>query len=238
MASLYEGLTVFNFSEGFDTAGIRDRIDRLSAFGVRFYYFDDIILDYVKSIVDAIFLRLRKPGLADPLYNGVKEVIINGLKANIKRIIFTDNGFDLDSESETEEGMRMFKEYILASAPEEIENELIRHNFHILIYFFLSEDGLRIEVWNNCELSEIEERRIRDKFRNSLKYRNIMEFMNDHGDSLEGAGLGLFLLVLMLRQMGVDPNYFRVGMNDEGYTVSRIEIPLSEKYAAIREDNS
>ncbi len=238
MTGLYDNLTIYDLTKGFELPAIKRDIDTKRPFGIRFYYFDDLVLDTVKVIIDSIFASFHKPQLSDLLYNGIKEVIINGLKANIKRIVFLDYGLDLDSESETEEGMKLFKDYILSRSPKEIEEELIQKNYMLMIYFFLEEHGMRIEVMNNCVLSEIEERRIREKFRNALKYRNIMEFMNEHGDSLEGAGLGLFLLVLMLRQMNVDPNYFRVGKSDEGFTVSRIEIPFSDEYSGIRGKNT
>lgn len=237
MTGHYEKLTIIDLNIRCDLAPVQDLIRNKSSFGVKFYYFDDIVLDYVKDVIDEIFRLYNKSDLADLLYNGVKEVIINGLKANIKRIVFSGSGLNLDNESETEEGMKLFKDYIINSAPAEIEQHLIEKDYYLIIYFFLEENGLRIEVVNNCAISEIEERRIREKFRNALKYRNIMEFMNEQGDSLEGAGLGLFLLVLMLRRMGIDPNYFRVGKTDEGYTVSRIEIPFSETYSGIREKN-
>jgi hypothetical protein len=227
----------------FDLKGIRHLsdieklIDNGDSFGVKFYFFDDIILKKVKSITEAILLKSGFPHYIDLLYNGMKEIIINGLKANLKRVIFKKNDISLDKPKSIEKGMKLFKEFIVTHDSDTIETLLKDNGYVLIIYFFMLENGLKIEVLNNSELTGFEEKRIREKFKRAMQYKSLIEYIEAEGeDQLEGAGLGLFLFVLMLREMGINPANFRVGRFTDGFTVSRIEIPFNENYCGKRDN--
>lgn len=52
-------------------------------------------------------------------------------------------------------------------------------------------------------------------------------------DNTEGAGLGIALIMILLKSENIDPQLFRI-MTREHETVSRVEIPFSANYISIR----
>ena len=51
----------------------------------------------------------------------------------------------------------------------------------------------------------------------------------DNADNTEGAGLGLALIIIMMKGEGIDPNLFRIAITDE-YTSARLEIPFTNEF--------
>ena len=63
--------------------------------------------------------------------------------------------------------------------------------------------------------------------------KDLVEFSVHYGDESEGNGLGLAMVVLLIKDMGFDPGFFRVYHN-EGQTTARLEFPLSADYRPLR----
>ena len=71
-------------------------------------------------------------------------------------------------------------------------------------------DKIKIEVRNNSELTAFEYKRIHDKIVKAHQYSSIEEAFSQILDDTEGAGLGLIIMILMLRKIGLtDDNYQR-----------------------------
>jgi hypothetical protein len=214
---------------------IIDFITRNDNFGIKLFFYNDGVIYRLKSIIDRILEIAGRSDFQSMIYNGVKEIVINGIKANLKRVIFKHNSLDLDNLDHYAYGMKLFRDFLSMHTSEDIEETLIENNYELIVRFQRMENGLLIEVLNNCELSSIEESRIRERFRLAMEYKDLVSFINDHSNQIEGSGLGIFLLVLMLRERGIDPGYFRVGRKYAGYTASRIEIPFNSGFLGVRE---
>ncbi len=98
-----------------------------------------------------------------------------------------------------------------------------------------SEAGLRFEV-SNAPLTRFEEKRVREKFREGMRHDDLVSFYMSNADQQEGEGIGLALIVLLLKAEGIDPHLFRVGVRG-GQTVARLEIPLSSAFESVRGRN-
>ena len=66
-----------------------------------------------------------------------------------------------------------------------------------------------------------------------MGYDDIAQFYMDNADNAEGAGLGLALILIMLKGEGKDPKFFRIVIGDET-TTARLEIPLSVEFRSKR----
>jgi hypothetical protein len=67
-----------------------------------------------------------------------------------------------------------------------------------------------------------------------MGYNDIAEFYMDNMDNTEGAGLGIALIIILLKNDSIDPNLFRI-ITKADKTVARIEIPFTPDYVTLRE---
>jgi hypothetical protein len=74
---------------------------------------------------------------------------------------------------------------------------------------------------------------MREKMKKAMGYNDIAEFYMDNMDNTEGAGLGIALIMILMKNEGIDPNLFRI-VTTSTYTIARVEIPFTDKYVSIR----
>ena len=86
--------------------------------------------------------------------------------------------------------------------------------------------NILLEVRNNVEINKKEYVRIHDKLARSRKYTSLEEALQQVLDPSEGAGLGLVILVLMLKKIGLDEDCFDIWA-ESGETVARITVPVA-----------
>ncbi len=234
MLQVYPEVKLYDLDDNDCIKSIESQIKAGNPFGLRFYFFDDILLAHVRQIIDILLARYNQEQFEPLLYGGLKEIIINGAKANLKRVVYDVNHLNLSDHSHVEQGINLLKKELKLKTPQQLSELLQQNDLYLILYLFPGEEGLRIEVLNNSGLSEIEESIIRKKFRDAEKHDDLLAFMESQSEVFEGAGLGIFMFVLMLKKMGIHPGYFRIGNNALGHTISRIEIPFNEKFKSIR----
>lgn len=184
----------------------------------------------------AVLERYGRGGMQQTLYVCVRELVANAVKANVKNVFFDEQGFDITNHDQYEKGISLFKKNLNEDWIREQYSRARGRGLDVRIYFTHSEDGLRIEVVNNIEITPEDERRIREKFAKGMSYDNLVSFYLEHGDDTEGEGIGFALSVLLLRGENINPALFRVGSCD-GRTIARIEVPFTEKFRSVRGKN-
>lgn len=185
------------------------------------------------SVISGILSKYAREDLQGLVYTCLKELAINGTKANLKRIYFEEHGYDLQDEAEYEAGVREYRKIFSEADALIYGKKAFEKGLFVRISFIHDETGLRFEVMNNTAMTVQEERRLRDKLSKIMKYDNMIEFYSENADSTEGAGMGLALITTMLRSQNIDPNSFRILQRD-GMTVARLEIPFSQEYVPVR----
>ena len=168
------------------------------------------------------------------LYTCVKEITLNGTKANIKRVLFNELRVDLQDENQYEEGMKQFKAKLTEEFIFDYAVKAKKMNLYVDIRFEYDENRILIEVINNSPLTAQEDERIRAKFETSSKYNDLAEFYMDNADNTEGAGLGITLILMLLKADGYDPTLFRIFSDRKTKTVAKLEFPISENYKPER----
>jgi hypothetical protein len=213
---------------------INDIVEKGKSFNIKFYIIDQDIERRVEAALQFIFLKCRKPDMAGIVYTCVKELMINGAKANLKRVLFETSNLDMDDEDTYIEGMMQFKNLLIEGSYRNFLHSLKERDYWIAVKFNFNPDGVRIEVVNNAHITRLEDKRLREKLSKAVQYEDIVQFYIEQGDELEGAGMGIALIVMLLKGIQIDPSYFRIGNTDQGQTFSRIEIPISPNYVSIR----
>lgn len=204
-------------------------------FNIKFYIIDDDIEQKIETAISLLFEEYERSELPGVIYTCIKELMINGTKANLKRILFENNQLDIDDDDEYIKGMLDFRNALNENSYKTYLPDLRIKDYWVNVRFEHSKDGLRINVVNNAHISSMEDKRLREKLKKAMKYDSIAEFYMDQGDEIEGAGMGIALIVMLLKGIDIDPALFRIGNTPEKATFARIEIPLSDEFVSIRE---
>lgn len=180
---------------------------------------------YVDKVL-AVFLEgLGVPHLFDQLSFCVRELAVNAKKANTKRLYFEARNLDLRNPDEYHRGMTTFKHDTLDDQASYLKLLKDRGLF-IKIEFLKWQDSCSVAIRNNVEVLPAELDRVRDKIAKAQRYASLEDALGEVLDESEGAGLGILVLILMLKRVGFSGDFFQfytVG----GETVARIILPLT-----------
>lgn len=180
---------------------------------------------YMEEVLDVFLNELGQSRLKDYLVYCLRELAVNAKKANTKRVYFETRGLDLNNPEEYEEGMRQFKADTLDNIAYYLQKQKEKQ-YYIKLIFQARGSNVVLEVRNNVEITRTEYIRIQDKLARSRKFTSLEEAMSQVLDSSEGAGLGLVILVLMLRKMGLEEECFDIRV-ENSETVARITVPVN-----------
>jgi hypothetical protein len=159
-------------------------------------------------------------------YTILKDLAWNGLKACTKRAFFQAHSLNLNEPADYELGVRMFKSCIIQGKMEEYENLSKELGYITEVILNHGKDGLSILVENNSPLLKEEARKIRASIYYSKEYKDIYKFQEERGDDSEGAGLGIPLIIMLLREHGFSEDYLHISSSPL-YTRAEVEIPFA-----------
>lgn len=182
---------------------------------------------YMGDILTAFLSELNQSHMTEFLTYSLNELITNAKKANTKRVYFAEKNLNINDIEEYSIGMKDFKKDTLENINHYLEIQkakglyiklILQSNFH----------EIKIEVKNNSELTPFEYKRIHDKIEKAQQYSSIEEAFSQVLDETEGAGLGLIIMILMLRKIGLTDDNYQV-LCENGETINRITLPINEE---------
>ncbi|GBF48872.1 hypothetical protein LPTSP4_03720 [Leptospira ryugenii] len=188
---------------------------------------------YVLGLITEILNSHENQRFVEMLYTISKELTINGIKANQKRVFFEDEGLDIMNAEDYDKGIKEYSKKFSEKMAEEYGRRCLARGVFVQLKFHYCKDGMMVEVTNNTPVIKTEEIRMREKMKKSMGYNDIAEFYMDNMDNTEGAGLGIALIMILMKNEGIDPNLFRI-ITHADRTVARVEIPFTESYVSIR----
>jgi putative nucleotidyltransferase with HDIG domain len=181
---------------------------------------------YIAQVLAAFLKYAGHEGLKDYIEYCVQELAVNAKKANTKRVYFLEKRLDLNDPEQYKLGMAGFKKDTLNNLAHYLQLQK-DSGYYIKIIFIYKKESIVIEIRNNVAITKTELLRIYDKLARSRQYNNLGEAFAQVLDDSEGAGLGLVVLVLMLKKMGLDEECFEI-QNADTETVARLTIPLEQ----------
>ncbi|MCL2006894.1 MAG: HDOD domain-containing protein [Treponema sp.] len=184
---------------------------------------------YIEQIISVFLKHLDQEKLKDYIVYCVLELTGNAKKANTKRVYFMEKGLDLSNPEQYKEGMSGFKENTLSNIAHYLQLQKEK-GLYIKLIAQAKSNIFTIEIKNNVVVTKNELIRIHDKLARSRQFNSLEEAMTQVLDDSEGAGLGLVILVLMLKKMGLDEDCFDI-LSTEKETVARLIIPLDQARA-------
>ncbi|MCB1309461.1 MAG: histidine kinase [Leptospiraceae bacterium] len=195
----------------------------------------EMVEKHIQYAVESILDKNERPQLVTTAYTILKELVINGCKANQKRIFFDERGLDITDPQDYVQGIAEYKKIFSEDMALEYGLKARTRGYYVIIDFNFDSTGMTLEVINNTPIARQEETSIRERLKRAMGYNDIAEFYMDQameGDS-EGAGLGIALIIILLKGENVDPNFFRI-IIEEDRTIARLEIPFTEEFVSKR----
>jgi len=193
----------------------------------------------VENTLDKIIWRILKKfdrlDLQSLIYTCTKELAINGTKANHKRLFFEDNALDIYNDEDYLKGLELYKDVMREEQMLEYGKRAKRCGLYVKISFYYDKDVLRIEVSNNTGITPQEEKRLREKLSKTMQYDDLMQYYLENTDETEGSGMGIALIIILLKGAKINPNLFRISIKKE-MIISKIEIPMSKDFSSTRID--
>ena len=181
---------------------------------------------YLDRVLESFLAELGQEKLKEPLSYCLRELAVNAKKANTKRVYFLEKGLDLNNDREYEIGMKNFKQETFDNIQYYLQKQK-ELGMYIKVIFQTKGPSLSIMVRNNVEISRKEQMRVFDRLARSRAFSSLEEAFATVLDSSEGAGLGIVILVLMMKKIGLTEDCFSIDSQD-GETVATITIPFSE----------
>lgn len=183
---------------------------------------------YIGEVTAAFFTMLHHEDMIDCISYCLKELTTNAKKANTKRVFFMDKGLDISNQEDYDKGMESFKEETLSNQAHYLQLQKDA-KFFIKVTMRADDDFISIEVQNNCQMTQLEFKRVFDKIVRAKQFTNLNDAIEEVLDNSEGAGLGLIIMVLMLKKMGLDSKAFEF-TSENGITRNRITIPRNVEF--------
>jgi hypothetical protein len=180
---------------------------------------------YVDGVLEAYLAELGVPYLFDQLSFCIRELAVNAKKANTKRVYFESRGLDILDPDAYREGMAHFKRDTLDDQATYLQL-LKERDLYIKIEFLRWQQSCSVAVKNNVLVTPAELDRVKDKIAKSQQYANLEDAFGEVLDESEGAGLGILVLILMLKKLGFTGDFFQF-YTMGGETVARIILPLT-----------
>jgi hypothetical protein len=195
----------------------------------------NMVEQHISHAVESILDKNQRPQLVTTVYTILKELVINGCKANQKRVFFEERGLNILNPEEYEQGNEEYKKIFSEQMAYEYGVKARQKGYYVMIDFAFDLDGLTLEVVNNAGIASQEEHMMREKLKKAMSYNDIAEFYMDQAMSgeAEGAGLGIALIIILLKGENIDPNLFRI-VTEKEKTVARLEIPFTENFVSKR----
>jgi len=168
--------------------------------------------------------------LSATFFSCIKELTTNAIKANFKELLKIEK--ILPEPYDSEEALALLKSKFKEDAILEYGIKAKEQGLSVRVYIRREKETLVVRIINPLPLTQRLYYRILQKIETARCYDNLAHFYIENPDPLaEGMGLGLSLVILMLKGMGLDPDLFTVTSDMKHKTVAQLILPIRKKPA-------
>lgn len=210
----------------FDTSYLAKQFDRGEEISISFSYVSRDVEVEMNSLLVKVLSRLDLLYLYDTFESVLRELVQNAVKANMKRIWYKSLNLDINREDDYLKGMPKFKD--VAYHPEIMRDQLQSSPYRVIIKIRRRADGIDIDIINNARIVPGEMERLMNRMKKAVECVNFSEAYENMYDASEGAGLGIILSLMLLRNAGMNSDLLKIVPDRDSFKVS-IAIPLNLK---------
>jgi putative nucleotidyltransferase with HDIG domain len=214
----------------YDPSVLADRFYSEGVISIGFQYPSDDTFEAINTLIEIVLSGNDRLFLLDTALTAVREIIFNAVKANLKRVYFRKLSLDINDPSDYSRGMEGFRD--IANDFSLLHDELASTDRSVIFRMARGRGKIVFEIINNSEILKNEMERITVRIRKARECSNFAEAYETAYDPSEGAGLGIILIMLLMRNDGIDPENFSVS-SKSGKAVSVFTLPLEVKKAEI-----
>ncbi|HNR89554.1 MAG TPA: HDOD domain-containing protein [Spirochaetota bacterium] len=188
-----------------------------------FYYPHGEIMQSINSLLAKLLANFDQIFLLDTVTTILREIIINATKANAKRVYFKKINLDITKPNEYTEGIQNFKNNVIGNL-EELAEDMKKSDLKVSMNINKENGGFKITVTNDVPILPEELERINLRKAKAIEYNDFTDAYDEIYDSTEGAGLGIVLIMLLLKNSGINTSSYVLN-SDGKKTWSWIVIP-------------
>ncbi|NNM53693.1 MAG: HDOD domain-containing protein [Spirochaetales bacterium] len=180
------------------------------------------------DLEEVLFIYLAELGqesLKDHLSYCLKELTVNAKKANTKRVYFQEKDLDLTNPTDYQTGLKTFKQDTMDNLEHYLRLQE-KEDLYVKVTFLIRNNTLYISVKNNAPIVSAELTRVYDRIARSRAFESMEEAFAEVLDDSEGAGLGIVIMILMLRKMGLSEKAFDLSSTDTE-TTATLSVPMN-----------
>ena len=180
-----------------------------------------------KYILYTTFQRHNKEDLLDPVFSSLKELTTNAIKANIKKILI-DEG-KIENPDDPMCVVRGIKSVLNEKSLLEYGIRCMEEKLSMRMHIGITDSLVTIRVIDPLPLTADQIERIQSKIERAYSYENLAMCYLENPDPLaEGMGLGLSMVVVLLKGSGIPPENFTIVSDPvESKTTAQIIVPLT-----------
>jgi len=185
--------------------------------------------DYIDNVLRKYLRQVGMHALMNNISYCIHEVAGNAHKANLKRLYFEMKDLDINDPREYELGMEQFKQEALQH-PEKYTDSHKERGYYIKFHFQIDGPVFKTVVRNNVPLTFQERERIERKIEIARYASNLADVYTVSEDYTEGAGLGIVMLHVILKNLGFNGDSFRIyTKNEETIAFLSLDITNTEQ---------
>lgn len=189
---------------------------------------DENFFKIVENTIYKILNLKNQIHLANQIAFVIKELISNANKANLKRIYFKLKKININNKLEYDIGVKCFTHHIINKGYQYIEKHAKEEKVFIKVLFKKNTSKkLSIYVINNANITIQEKNRIKEKVKlfKKLKKKSPKDF--NIIDETEGAGMGIFLSLRILKKIGINSSSFKI-YNKNNTTIASLSLKYNK----------
>jgi hypothetical protein len=189
---------------------------------------DDVEIQIKETLFKILTIRDLEDLFA-PIFTCVKELIINAIKANFKNIYF-ENYVPMSNYQNViayETALQLFQLEMNREDAKHFGNIAREDDIKAEIEIWTVEDVLHVIVTNPVKMTETEYKKVKQKLKDAENCRDLADYFlkNLNDPYREGAGLGLILIMMVLKSLQA-PKDSLVILSENNKTTAYLKIPL------------
>jgi putative nucleotidyltransferase with HDIG domain len=184
------------------------RLEKDKNINIRFHYHNEDVLKSIDALFSKLLAKIDLIYLLDYIVTIMRELIANAVKANAKRYYFKKFDIDINNPEKYSNGIINFRNEIIGTNT--LEKELEKTNYETVVTIELLNDAIQVSVVNNSSIHPVELERINLRINKAKQYNDFSDAYEEIYDETEGAGLGIVLTILLLKNTGMGENSFTI----------------------------